>query len=413
MSGGGGSDVGGGSLRSEREVVRSAGRSAIGSFLDSHNCFSVLRASGKVVVFDCRIPVQLAFYALVEHDMQAAPLWDPATCQFVGLLTVTDFIDVLRYYRRTGGDVSALATRTIADVLSDPDIIGTVLVRHLPVGVRAKSRRAAEKARAATAGGDGDILGDLPDLNLSSDLAAAMGGGIGLGPDVASAVASMGGGEYSFPPPANHHRTFVAASADASLKHACRLLHRHSLDFLPVLLPDDMRVLAVITYTTVLEHLVTHFREQRRLFDDTAFDLGIGTYGDDVVTVSASQSLAEVLNTLKASGLSAVPVVDPENRRVIGSYSRSDITFLAAATDAEDAVANLDASLESLMAQRRTDVTTPDALHTCTVRHTLQSIFEYFAQWKFNRLVVVDDDERVVGVVSARDLVAYFLEEDR
>jgi hypothetical protein len=56
-----------GGLLHEREVVRSAGRDAISTFLDSHNCFSVLRASGKCVVFDTRIPIQLAFYALVEH----------------------------------------------------------------------------------------------------------------------------------------------------------------------------------------------------------------------------------------------------------------------------------------------------------------------------------------------------------
>lgn len=55
------------SLANEHEVVRRAGRQAISAFLDSHNCFSVLRASGKVVVFDTRIPIQLAFYALVEH----------------------------------------------------------------------------------------------------------------------------------------------------------------------------------------------------------------------------------------------------------------------------------------------------------------------------------------------------------
>jgi len=171
-----------------------------------------------------------------------------------------------------------------------------------------------------------------------------------------------------------------------------------------------MRVLATITYTTMLAHLVTHFREQRRLFDDTAYDLGIGTYHDAVVTVTLTQTLAEVLHTLHVNGLSAVPVVDAEGK-VRGVYSRSDITFLASASDAEDAVANLDMTLESLMAQRRTDVTTPDALHTCTIAHTLQSIFEYFAQWKFNRLVVVDAEERVKGVVSARDLVAYFLDD--
>jgi hypothetical protein len=57
-------------VTNEREVVRSAGRQAISAFLDSHTCFSVLRASGKVVVFDTRIPIQLAFYALVEHGKQ-------------------------------------------------------------------------------------------------------------------------------------------------------------------------------------------------------------------------------------------------------------------------------------------------------------------------------------------------------
>jgi len=51
----------------EREVVRTTGKQAIMSFLETQTCYSVLRASGKVVVFDTRIPIQLAFYALVEH----------------------------------------------------------------------------------------------------------------------------------------------------------------------------------------------------------------------------------------------------------------------------------------------------------------------------------------------------------
>lgn len=289
-------------------------------------------------------------------DMQAAPLWDPSTCQFVGLLTVTDFIDVLRWYRRTGADISALATRSIADILSDSQILSTVLLRHVP-------RRGTQQSSNNTS-------------NISS---------------------------------LNHHRVFLSADANTTLKHACKLLHKHSLDFLPIILPEDMRVLATITYTTILEHLVTHFREQRRLFDDTVYDLGIGTYHENVITVNPSQTLAEVLHTMHIHGLSAVPVVD-ENKKIKTVYSRSDITFLATATDAEDALSNLDLTLETLLSQRRNDITTPDVLHTCTVRHTLHSIFEYFAQWKFNRLVVVDENEVVVGIVSARDLVAYFLD---
>lgn len=287
--------------------------------------------------------------------MQAAPLWDPSICQFVGLLTVTDFIDVLRWYRKTGADVSTLATRSIADILSDSQILSSVLLRHIP-------RRGA----------------DQNSNNTNPSLF-------------------------------NHHHTFISADANTTLKQACKLLHQHSLDFLPVLIPDDMRVLATITYTTILKHLVTHFREQRRLFDDTIYDLRIGTYHENVITCHLRQTLNEVLETLHIHGLSAVPVVDDENK-VKAVYSRSDITFLASASDAQDALSNLDMTLETVLSQQRKDVTTPDVLHTCTARHTLQSIFEYFAQWKFNRLVVVDEEERVTGIVSARDLVAYFLQ---
>lgn len=278
-------------------------------------------------------------------DMQAAPLWDPSIRQFVGLLTVTDFIDILRYFRRTSNStpnnssssgVSTLATRSIAQILLDPE--------------------------------------------LSSLL---------------------------------KHKTFYAADSSTSLKHACVMLNENGIDFLPIMLPEDMRVLSNVTYTNVLEHLVTHFREQRRLFDDTIYDLGIGTY-QNIITVTPTHTLAETLHLMQQHNLSAVPVVDPnQNNRVIDVYSRSDITFLAAATDAEDAIRNLDLTLGDILAQQRQDVTTPDRLHTCSVHHTLQTIFEYFAQLKFNRLIVADEQGRCVGVVSARDLVAYFVSDEK
>jgi len=258
--------------------------------------------------------------------MQAAPLWDPVLCQFVGLLTVTDFIDILRHYRSKETSVADLSTRSIADILND----GTIWSA----------------------------------------------------------------------------RSFRSADTTTSLKQACKLLHRHSLDYLPIMFPEDMRVLATITYTNILEHLVTHFREQRRLFDDTIYDLGIGTYGDKLITIAPDKTLGDALEVLHEHNLSAVPIVN-EHGKLLSVYSRSDITFLASASDAEDSIQNLDLRLDALP----TDRSTPDALHTCSPGHTLQSIFEYFAQLRFNRLFVVDENERAMGVVSARDLVAYFLEE--
>jgi len=86
-------------LLHEREVVRSTGRGAISSFLDLHTCFSVLRASGKVVVFDTRIPIQLAFYALVEHGASLGPR-SQCCCFFVlhNVVPIPTFNVIIYYF---------------------------------------------------------------------------------------------------------------------------------------------------------------------------------------------------------------------------------------------------------------------------------------------------------------------------
>ena len=58
----------------------------------------MIPASGKIVVFDCDLPVKHAFFGLLEHDVKCAPIWDSAKLDFVGMLTVSDFIDILRYF---------------------------------------------------------------------------------------------------------------------------------------------------------------------------------------------------------------------------------------------------------------------------------------------------------------------------
>lgn len=338
-------------LHDEKAVLHEAGITAITEFLETQNNYSVLRYSGKVVVFDTRIPIQLAFYALVEHDMQAAPLWDNAKRQFVGLLTVTDFIDLLRSFYSS-----------------------------------------SSSSGSGTSNGE-----DVKDSLASLSIAAALN-------DARSSCMVK-----------HHHRKFMSVDADATLYQSCALLHRHGLDFLPVVAvsDNDVRMLATVTYTNILEHLVTHFREQRRLFDDSIYELGIGTYSN-IATVTLGTTLEECLSICQSRDLNALPVVD-EQGRVINVYSRSDISFLHHATDANDAVRSLEKTVgEILQAASRTtstmaNVSTPDRLHTCSPTHTLQSIFEYFAQLKFNRLIVVDDEQRVIGVVSARDLVAYFV----
>ncbi|KAM5182355.1 5'-AMP-activated protein kinase subunit gamma-1 isoform 1-T1 [Mantella aurantiaca] len=69
-------------------------------FMKNHKCYDLIPISSKLVVFDTSLQVKKAFFALVSNGVRAAPLWDSKTQSFVGMLTITDFINILhRYYK--------------------------------------------------------------------------------------------------------------------------------------------------------------------------------------------------------------------------------------------------------------------------------------------------------------------------
>lgn len=47
------------------------------------------------------LQVKKAFHALVYNCVRAAPLWDSSKQDFIGMLTISDFIYVLTKYYRT------------------------------------------------------------------------------------------------------------------------------------------------------------------------------------------------------------------------------------------------------------------------------------------------------------------------
>ncbi|CAH2305259.1 5 -AMP-activated kinase subunit gamma-3 [Pelobates cultripes] len=69
-------------------------------FMMKSPCYNAIPTSCKLVVFDTTLQIKKAFLALVANGVRAAPLWDSANHCFVGMLTITDFINILhRYYK--------------------------------------------------------------------------------------------------------------------------------------------------------------------------------------------------------------------------------------------------------------------------------------------------------------------------
>ncbi|XP_049585047.1 5'-AMP-activated protein kinase subunit gamma-3b isoform X5 [Syngnathus scovelli] len=70
------------------------------NFMKNHSCYDAIPTSSKLVIFDTELQVKKAFFALVANGVRAAPLWDNKSKCFVGMLTITDFINILhRYYK--------------------------------------------------------------------------------------------------------------------------------------------------------------------------------------------------------------------------------------------------------------------------------------------------------------------------
>jgi hypothetical protein len=64
-------------------------------FLKTHTAYDLLPESGKLVVIDVGVTISSALQSFLENNIQSAPLYDSRRHEYVGMLTLLDFIDIL------------------------------------------------------------------------------------------------------------------------------------------------------------------------------------------------------------------------------------------------------------------------------------------------------------------------------
>jgi CBS domain-containing protein len=313
--------------------VRTEAKRVIANFLRSHKVYELLPRSGKVVVFGVDIPVKLAFYALTEHGIPVAPIWDEETNSFVGVFTLTDFVEIIRYFYRHGSFTESLTAYSI----------------HAWRSVQKELRKGT----------------------------GAPEGMISIGPE-------------------------------DTLFEACCNLRDHRIHYLPILDSAENRVLATVAHLAILQYLVREFKEPRRLFDQSIYELGIGVF-DNVITVPQQTELIEVLNLLSQHNISSVPVIDPTNGTVLDIYSRNMVVMLGKDSTADSLLRTVGETV-SAARQSREFSGTLSGLHTCSRTSSLHDVIMIFTSAKVYRLVSVDERTgQCTGIITLRDLLNYFL----
>ncbi|XP_022959226.1 sucrose nonfermenting 4-like protein isoform X2 [Cucurbita maxima] len=103
-------------VHSISEADLQCSRHRISAFLSTHTVYELLPESGKVVALDIDLPVKQAFHILHEQGIPTAPLWDFSKGQFVGVLSASDFILILKELGKRGSNLTEeeLETHTIS-----------------------------------------------------------------------------------------------------------------------------------------------------------------------------------------------------------------------------------------------------------------------------------------------------------
>lgn len=288
-------------------------------FMRSHKCYDIVPTSSKLVVFDTTLQVKKAFFALVANGVRAAPLWESKKQSFVGMLTITDFINILhRYYKSPMVQIYELEEHKI------------------------------ETWR---------------ELYL----------------------------QETFKP-------LVNISPDASLFDAVCSLIKNKIHRLPVIDPISGNALYILTHKRILKFLQLFMSDMPKpAFMKQNLDaLGIGTY-HNIAFIHPDTPIIKALSVFVERRVSALPVVD-ESGKVVDIYSKFDVINLAA----EKTYNNLDITVTQALQHRSQYF---EGVVKCNKLEILETIVDRIVRAEVHRLVVVNEADSIVGIISLSDIL--------
>ncbi|KAI3975670.1 hypothetical protein MKX01_023096 [Papaver californicum] len=335
-------------------------RRRISVFLSTYTAYELLPESGKVIALDVNLPVKQAFHILYEQGITVAPLWDFCNAQFVGVITASDFLLILRELGH-GSNLTEeeLETHTIAAWK-----VGKIHIKKQTDGNgRVFPRRLIQA-------GPYDSLKDLSVKIMQNDVATVP-------------IIHSSSQDGSFP------QLLHIASLSGILKCICRHF-RHSSSSLPI-----------------LEQPICSFP--------------LGTWlpkigesnGRPLAMLRPNASLNSALSLLIQAQVSSIPIVD-DNDSLLDIYSRSDITALA--KDKAYARIQLDEISIYQALQLGHDANSPHGFangqrcHMCLRSDPLHKVMERLANPGVRRLVIVEaGSKRVEGIISLTDVFRFLL----
>jgi len=305
-------------------------RANIFDFFRSHNAFDMLPESGKVVLLDSSVSAYAAFCIMSSNEQVAVPVWDSRNDQYMGMLTVTDMLEM-------------------------------VLM--------------CQNSKA----GDGCTEG-MQDMTLHHWIT-------------------------NYPRPPGCPDVSVEVHPDDDLMVVLKTLIRNDSRVLPVLERDvggellQNCLIGQVSYMLLFRFLYFHEVEDLTTLSESLSDVGIGTFpAKKVITVKASDTVEHALSLMSNNGISGVPVLSEEGL-LINLFCDTDLLPITSFA--------LETTVMASLAQSRPRQHQEVHKFSCSASDRLSVVVTKFAESRLTRLVCIDADGRVEGIVTLTDLFKF------
>ncbi|KAK7530695.1 uncharacterized protein J3D65DRAFT_561120 [Phyllosticta citribraziliensis] len=306
---------------------------AIRAFLKVRTSYDVLPVSFRLIIFDTALLVKKSLNILIQNGkplrarqrIVSAPLWDSKTSTFAGLLTTSDYINVIQYYWH------------------NPDALAQV------DQFRLNNLRDIEKA-----------LGVMPIETVS-------------------------------------------IHPEKPLYEACRRMLESRARRIPLVDIDDETqrhmVVSVVTQYRILKFIAVNVRETENLRKPLK-EINVGSY-ENLATAYMDTPVMDVINMLVKKSISSVPILDTDGV-VINVFEAVDVITLIKGGVYDD----LNLTVGEALLKRNDDF---PGIYTCSMYDRLDTIFDTIRKSRVHRLVVIDEANRLKGVLTLSDILEYVL----
>ncbi|KAF7256672.1 hypothetical protein EG68_06676 [Paragonimus skrjabini miyazakii] len=208
--------------------------------------------------------------------------------------------------------------------------------------------------------------------------------------------------------PKTAHHPLVYTSPESSLLEAARLLIKHRFHRLPIIDPVFGNPLHILTHKRILKYLYLNRYKlpQSTQMSQTLDELRLGTYVPSVHVIRQETPIIDALRLFLIHNVSCLPVVDANNR-LTELYAKFDVFNLAVTRSYTE----LHMSVHDALAFHRHNRERYPHPLTCLKTDKLESVIERVVKSGVHRLIIVDQQHLIEGLISLSDILKFLISE--